>query len=163
MRWIFGHGNNRISTMLAVICFIGVLMQAYPAAAASKGGYWAVAYRMAGSGWGAAKAQTRQEAIKLAKEKCNKIKPRPGRYTNCILSQAYSIDENACVHLFEAFNSSFALFVGSSYGARTGNAANEAAKEAHTRCLNTPGFTSSICGAFVRPNQTATYCSKQFR
>lgn len=148
--------------ILFCLASISLLILPSEVNSASNNGYWAVAYRLKGSGWGAAKASTRQEAIELAKAECQKTEPRPGRYTHCILSQSFSVEDNACVHLFEAFSSSFALFVGSSHGARTGNAAREAADEAHQRCLNTPGFTSSICGSFVRPDQAATYCSRDF-
>jgi len=165
MRSIRGLGDNLLPVLLAVMGLAVGLMPVHPAAASSKNGYWAVAYRLKGAGWAAASAGTQHEAIRLAKAQCDKTDPKPGgrHYTDCILSQAFSTDDNACVHIFEAFNSGFAVFVGSSLGARTGNAAAEAAEEAHNRCLNRPGFTSSICGVFVRPNQAATYCSKQFR
>lgn len=150
--------------MLAVIGLAASLVLTHSAAAFAGDGYWAVAYRLKGTGWAVAKGGTPQEAVKLAKIECDKTKSKPSRfYTKCILSQAFSIDDDACVHLFEAFQSSFSLFVGSSHGARTGNAAGEAAEEAYNRCLNTPGHTRSTCGSFVRPNQAATYCSRQFR
>lgn len=155
---------NSVSRFACCLGLAGLLILPGQASPAAEDAYWAVAYRAKGSGWGAAKASAKQEAVKRAKAECEKTEPKPGRhYTNCILSQSFSVNDDACVHLFEAFSSSFALFVGSSYGARTGNAAREAAEEAHERCLNTPGFTNSICGSFVRPSQKATYCSRDFR
>lgn len=148
---------------IIVFNFAGLISVNKSLEASPKKDYWAVAYRYVGSGWGSGSGQTPQEAIRRAQEVCDKTKPKVARYTTCALTRSFNTKDTACVHFFEAYSSSHVVFVGMSYGTSTSDAARDAAVIAQKQCVSKPGFTSTICGSFVRPHNIATFCSKHFR
>ena len=134
-------------------------------------GYWAFAIRKNGLEWGvgvgATAAAARENAIKECEKPMQNIRllqpyqsyPNPSK--ECDIRHSFSVDEDACVHVFLHGQPGVAAaaFYAGAYTNLLGYAETQAAEQARNRCLQRNGRVACVTAVRVR----RTYCSTQFR